>query len=721
MLREDEARAGPLEPMSHARASAVILNMDDFTKEEDYQAAARYWKSVADRLKAANFPIFATPETTATFPAETQELATQLANFCTELLGTANDGILEQSSTYYRLLALFAQGDDTKVFKEKMRFYNYLERCNSIWENESVAYRCNTCAKTPCMSLCADCFLDGDKHAGHDFTRFTSREGGACDCGNADVLNEEGFCPHHGPNAERPPPAPRDIVSLPEFMIPRLFLRFFVMSRGMMSDLKNKVGTNPELSGMEQLLYMADVRTKKVAKLVEFLQECVKIGGPLREIISAMLIDETVYAEMKREIKGPGELSLWESADLLGEDVEGLCDIAPMKQHFDLWGDMLVFDCMLDELLFWIARLTFPQQLINLSLGLFSHHEYAHRYAVRFFKLYPAVVDIVRRLSEALHAFSMMNREKYSVNQIGCRIIHVSVQMLSSEQTCLALDTEMGLLQMIFDSLQYLFKDMLHDSDMTLAPLFRHMTNQDEVAQAIHTTWPLVRCKGNRILHANGYWFVMGDLHNLLSHPHVVERIFSQCDTLGAGYLSSLRWLQGINHTYRIIGGEHQPWDDTFVMNHGFTLEYELSATCMYNSVQGLFELRQGDVARRFVETFRGVLEEWFEALICPRTPPMSCHPFSVSFHLPLHRHLSCALTQLKHLPGMGFHDNPLADDVDFLKKLVLHPMRIQAIRTEYQNNMWVRNGNFIRLSLALYTQQHISMSMLLPDVDILR
>lgn len=42
------------------------------------------------------------------------------------------------------------------------------------------------------MSLCADCFLNGD-HEGHDYNRFFSLAGGACDCGNDDVLDTKGL------------------------------------------------------------------------------------------------------------------------------------------------------------------------------------------------------------------------------------------------------------------------------------------------------------------------------------------------------------------------------------------------------------------------------------------------------------------------------------------------------------------------------------------------
>ena len=46
------------------------------------------------------------------------------------------------------------------------------------------------------MSLCVDCFLNGD-HEGHDFNMFRSQAGGACDCGDEFVMKTSGFCCHH--------------------------------------------------------------------------------------------------------------------------------------------------------------------------------------------------------------------------------------------------------------------------------------------------------------------------------------------------------------------------------------------------------------------------------------------------------------------------------------------------------------------------------------------
>lgn len=66
-----------------------------------------------------------------------------------------------------------------------------------VWNVSYVAYRCRTCALSPCMSICAECFRNGD-HRGHDYNMFRSGAGGACDCGDEYVMNPKGFCKTHG-------------------------------------------------------------------------------------------------------------------------------------------------------------------------------------------------------------------------------------------------------------------------------------------------------------------------------------------------------------------------------------------------------------------------------------------------------------------------------------------------------------------------------------------
>lgn len=70
--------------------------------------------------------------------------------------------------------------------------YDYSARCSLVWTGDYFAYRCRTCGLTPSMSLCGACFTAGN-HEGHDFNKFKSMCGGACDCGEPSVIKASGY------------------------------------------------------------------------------------------------------------------------------------------------------------------------------------------------------------------------------------------------------------------------------------------------------------------------------------------------------------------------------------------------------------------------------------------------------------------------------------------------------------------------------------------------
>ena len=81
--------------------------------------------------------------------------------------------------------------------------YDSTALCGLVWTADFWAYRCRTCGISQCMSLCSDCFKDGN-HEGHAYNFFKSQAGGACDCGDSSVMRESGFCSqHHGCNTKR--------------------------------------------------------------------------------------------------------------------------------------------------------------------------------------------------------------------------------------------------------------------------------------------------------------------------------------------------------------------------------------------------------------------------------------------------------------------------------------------------------------------------------------
>lgn len=77
------------------------------------------------------------------------------------------------------------------IFFFTVKQYDNAVTCGLVWTKNFVAYRCRTCGISPCMSLCYECFHSGN-HEGHDFNMFRSQAGGACDCGDVNVLNKSG-------------------------------------------------------------------------------------------------------------------------------------------------------------------------------------------------------------------------------------------------------------------------------------------------------------------------------------------------------------------------------------------------------------------------------------------------------------------------------------------------------------------------------------------------
>lgn len=86
---------------------------------------------------------------------------------------------------------LIAGGDTPENYKKILQTYDTPTICGLVWNKNFVAYRCRDCGISPCMSICADCFHAGN-HEGHDFNMFKSQAGGACDCGDENVMKREG-------------------------------------------------------------------------------------------------------------------------------------------------------------------------------------------------------------------------------------------------------------------------------------------------------------------------------------------------------------------------------------------------------------------------------------------------------------------------------------------------------------------------------------------------
>jgi len=69
-------------------------------------------------------------------------------------------------------------------------------KCEVVWLNAHVAYRCRDCGTNESSCMCVNCF-DSNDHEGHDYRIYHSHSGGCCDCGDANAWKRDSFCKTH--------------------------------------------------------------------------------------------------------------------------------------------------------------------------------------------------------------------------------------------------------------------------------------------------------------------------------------------------------------------------------------------------------------------------------------------------------------------------------------------------------------------------------------------
>ena len=122
---------------------------------------------------------------------ETLQTPAHLQALMDHLLNPEKD--LDDSETVDWCRWLVGGGRTPDDFSHNVQEYNNTVMCGLVWTANFVAFRCQTCRISQCMSLCAECFRHGN-HEGHDYNMFRSQAGGACDCGDPSVMRESGFC-----------------------------------------------------------------------------------------------------------------------------------------------------------------------------------------------------------------------------------------------------------------------------------------------------------------------------------------------------------------------------------------------------------------------------------------------------------------------------------------------------------------------------------------------
>ncbi|KAJ8012787.1 hypothetical protein DPEC_G00046500 [Dallia pectoralis] len=621
---------------------------------------------------------------------------------------------------------LIAGGEGFDEFCKTVRSYDNATLCGLVWTANFVAYRCRTCGISPCMSLCAECFNNGD-HTGHDFNMFRSQAGGACDCGDSNVMRETGFCRRHRlRTGENVPSVPRDLLLMSEMVLPRFIICIIQYLRGGY--------TEPDTSTDRDLQKVL----QQLEAQISFLEDLTKMGGAMRTVLTKILTNQetfkdlsmgqegNLYAKKNYEkylsaLKNSGLVSLEEKAQVessggaeAGEGVSagplGLLGAAapvspdePNKED-DQDGeqsvgqrkrvklssttkdpsimDSLKHNCFLEELLFWTIKYEFPQKMVTFLLNMLPDQDYKITFTKTFVQHY---AFIMKTLMKSHESDTMSNR-----------IVHISVQLFSNEELARHVTEKCQLLDIMVTVLLYMMESCLIKSELQDEENNRHV---------------VVNC-GEALLKNNTYWPLVSDFINILSHQSVAKK-FLEDHSLLMLWMSFVSFFQGMNLNKRELSEHVEFESQTYYA--AFAAELEACAQPMWGLLTHCKVKETQEYTKTVVRYCLETLQIWFDAIGFVDEPA----PNQVTFHLPLHRYYAMFLSKAVKCQGLDL--DSLLPDQEMLMKIMVHPLQIQASLSEIHSNMWVRNGLQIKGQAMTYVQSHFCNSMIDPDIFLLQ
>jgi len=566
-------------------------------------------------------------------------------------------------------------------FSHNVQEYNNTVMCGLVWTANFVAFRCQTCRISQCMSLCADCFRHGN-HEGHDYNMFKSQAGGACDCGDASVMRESGFCSRHGPNAcRRRPGAPAELMCVAENMLPKMILR-------LLQHLRDKsipaVAATPE-----ELLESYKVTIEQADKFLNLLHEFCDMGTAMRSVITRCLVNTGQYQNLTEHIlSDDSEYAnfMRRSADKYSEALNSLPNPDPPPEFCDCPAltARLTHHSFLEELVFWTVKYEFPQKLVCLLLNMLPDSQYKEAFTRAFVLHYSRM--------------SMMLVKSSNSDSLSNRVVHVSVQLFSNEELALRMTDNLYLLHIMVSSLKNMMSNVLTQN--TLGDLKQ---NYHEV----------VDC-AEHVMKDHCYWPLVSDLNNVLSHPPIAYR-FMRDEKLLNMWFDFLSMFQGMNVNVREMESHIEFEPNTYYA--AFSAELEASASPMWALVSHLKDNSTRQLTLNVIKQCLAALKDWFDAIYFSR--PDQVDALKVSFHLPLHRYFSVFVRQAVKLQGFSLAE--LLPDTDTLHLMMMHPLRVQTAFYEIMCHMWVRNGLQIKGQAMTYIQCHFCNSMVDADMFLLQ
>uniref|UniRef100_A0A1I7X2E1 E3 ubiquitin-protein ligase n=1 Tax=Heterorhabditis bacteriophora TaxID=37862 RepID=A0A1I7X2E1_HETBA len=127
---------------------------------------------------------------------------------------------------------------------------------------------------------------------------------------------------------------------------------------------------------------------------------------------------------------------------------------------------------------------------------------------------------------------------------------------------------------MVLSTVFYLLTENLERSNMTLDPMLKWCGSAAAI-ENFNSEWEVIVLENNAVISQHGYWFVMGDMQNLLTHFSLAVSTVLHQSAFVHTYVNLLCRMQGMNMNWRIVRGEHRENDASEPVHRSFTLEFE--------------------------------------------------------------------------------------------------------------------------------------------------
>ncbi|KAJ7345658.1 hypothetical protein JRQ81_001608, partial [Phrynocephalus forsythii] len=567
----------------------------------------------------------------------------------------------------------------------------------------------------------------GREHAGHDYNMFRSQAGGACDCGDGNVMREAGFCKRHRiKSSSEVPSVPKDLLIMSELVLPQFI---FYLIQYLREGYNEPVLEMPSEKDLHKVLQTLEPH-------ISFLEDLTKMGGAMRSVLTQVLTNQQFYKDLS---SGGGEntcakkshekylIALKGSGLTFPEDklaggpeeqaagatasvVQGFAGATPTSGQGDSSDeedqdgsqgvgkrkrvklssttkdqsimDVLKHKCFLEELLFWTIKYEFPQKMVTFLLNMLPDQDYKIAFTKTFVQHYAFIMKTLKKSHES--------------DTMSNRIVHISVQLFSNEELARQVTEECQLLDIMVTVLLYMMESCLIKSEL-----------QDE-ENSLHV---VVNC-GEALLKNNTYWPLVSDFINILSHQSVAKK-FLEDHRLLVTWMNFVSFFQGMNLNKRELNEHVEFESQTYYA--AFAAELEACAQPMWGLLSHCKIRETQEYTRNVVKYCLEALQDWFDAINFVDEPT----PNQVTFHLPLHRYYAMFLS--KAVKCQEIELDSLLPDQEMLMKLMVHPLQIQASLSEIHSNMWVRNGLQIKGQAMTYVQSHFCNSMIDPDIYLLQ